>query len=70
MAYYTLPVRVMARIAATEEVDGIRDEEDISSTERNKPHRVAKVMHTCEAPRTLCRIIKWRRIRLKPTCQN
>jgi Cft2 family RNA processing exonuclease len=30
-AYSTLPVQAMARIAATEEADGIRDEEDVSS---------------------------------------
>jgi Cft2 family RNA processing exonuclease len=30
-AYSTLPVQAMARIAATEETDGIRDEEDVSS---------------------------------------
>ncbi|KAN0126510.1 Beta-lactamase-like protein [Russula decolorans] len=32
-AYSTLPVQAMARIAATEEIDGIRDEEDVGSTE-------------------------------------
>jgi cleavage and polyadenylation specificity factor subunit 2 len=32
-AYSTLPVQAMARIAATEEVDGIRDEEDVGSSE-------------------------------------
>ena len=32
-AYSTLPVQAMARIAATEEVDGIRDEEDVSGAE-------------------------------------
>lgn len=32
-AYSTLPVQAMARIAATEEVDGIRDEEDVGSAE-------------------------------------
>jgi cleavage and polyadenylation specificity factor subunit 2 len=31
-AYSTLPVQAMARIAATEETDGIRDEEDVGST--------------------------------------
>lgn len=30
-AYSTLPVQAMARIAATEETDGIRDEEDVGS---------------------------------------
>ena len=32
-AYSTLPVQAMARIAATEETDGICDEEDVNSTE-------------------------------------
>lgn len=32
-AYSTLPVQAMARIAATEEVDGIRDEEDVGGAE-------------------------------------
>jgi Metallo-beta-lactamase superfamily domain len=32
-AYSTLPVQTMARIAATEEADDIRDEEDVSSAE-------------------------------------
>jgi cleavage and polyadenylation specificity factor subunit 2 len=32
-AYSTLPVQAMARIAATEEADGIRDEEDVGSAE-------------------------------------
>jgi Cft2 family RNA processing exonuclease len=32
-AYSTLPVQAMARIAATEEVDGIRDEEDVGGTD-------------------------------------
>ena len=32
-AYSTLPVQAMARIAATEEVDGIRDEEDVGGPE-------------------------------------
>lgn len=31
-AYSTLPVQAMARIAATEEVEGIRDEEDVGGT--------------------------------------
>ena len=33
LAYSTLPVETMARIAATEEADDIRDEEDVSSAE-------------------------------------
>jgi cleavage and polyadenylation specificity factor subunit 2 len=32
-AYSTLPVQAMARIAATEEADGIRDEEDVGGAE-------------------------------------
>lgn len=32
-AYSTLPVQAMARIAATEEADSIRDEEDVGSAE-------------------------------------
>jgi cleavage and polyadenylation specificity factor subunit 2 len=32
-AYSTLPVQAMARIAATEETDGIRDEEDVGGAE-------------------------------------
>lgn len=32
-AYSTLPVQAMARIAATEEAEGIRDEEDVGSAD-------------------------------------
>ncbi|KAF8261769.1 beta-lactamase-like protein [Lactarius quietus] len=41
-AYSTLPVQAMARIAATEEAEGIRDEEDVGSAdEQEKPVIVA-----------------------------
>jgi cleavage and polyadenylation specificity factor subunit 2 len=39
-AYSTLPVQAMARIAATEEVEGIRDEEDVGGAE-GQPQQVA-----------------------------
>jgi hypothetical protein len=72
-AYSTLPVQAIARIAATEEADGIRDDEDVAMlvAHRSKLCLVTKVMHTSVIPRTLCRIIKWRRIRFHNfTCQN
>lgn len=37
-AYSTLPVQAMARIAATEETEGIRDEEDVGSAEEQVTH--------------------------------
>ena len=35
-AYSTLPVQAMARIAATEEAEGIRDEEDVGSADEQE----------------------------------
>ncbi|KAG5648901.1 hypothetical protein DXG03_000250 [Asterophora parasitica] len=50
--YTTLPVQAMGRIAVSEDVEGIRDEEDVGDKEEVKPQQDADGMEVKEGPST------------------
>jgi hypothetical protein len=52
LAYSTLPVQTMARIATTEGADGIRDEEDVSSAEEQAAPSFEGDAHTRDPQRS------------------
>ncbi|KAF8076581.1 beta-lactamase-like protein [Lyophyllum atratum] len=51
-AYTTLPVQAMGRIAVSEDVEGIRDEEDVGDEDEAKPHQGTGDIDLVEGPST------------------
>jgi cleavage and polyadenylation specificity factor subunit 2 len=51
-AYTTLPVQAMGRIAVTEDVEGVREEEDVGDEKDHKPEHVDGTMELHDGSRS------------------